>query len=81
MPTMPQYVMFDPGAGIGGVFQSHTPGTRGIPFIYSVDVRATIAAIEAAGGVSMSEPMAAPGMATFGYFRDPSGTPMGLIGP
>ena len=80
-PTMPQYVMFDPGAGIGGVFQSHTPGTRGIAYIYSTNVRATIVAIEAAGGHAMGEPMTAPGMATFGYFTDPSGTPMGLIGP
>ncbi|MFZ4739062.1 MAG: VOC family protein [Bradymonadia bacterium] len=37
--------------------------------------------IIAAGAESLGEPMAMPGMGTFGYFKDPSGTPMGLIGP
>ncbi|MCC6929281.1 MAG: VOC family protein [Gemmatimonadaceae bacterium] len=80
LPTMPQYLMFDAGAGIGGVFQSHTPATRGLAYLYAADVTATLAAIEAAGGKRMGEPMAIPGMATFGYFTDPSGTAMGLIG-
>jgi predicted enzyme related to lactoylglutathione lyase len=80
LPTMPQYCMFDPGAGIGGVFQSHTPVARGLAYIYANDVSATLTAIEAAGGRAMGEPMAMPGMATFGYFTDPSGTALGLIG-
>ncbi len=80
LPTMPQYLMFDAGAGIGGVFQSHTPATRGLAYIYVTDVAATLAAISAAGGTTIGEPMALPGMATFAYFTDPSGTTMGLIG-
>jgi uncharacterized protein len=80
-PTMPQYLMFDAGAGIGGVFQSHTPASRGVAYIYAPDVRATLAQITAAGGQPMGEAMTMPGMATFGYFGDPSGTMMGLIGP
>jgi predicted enzyme related to lactoylglutathione lyase len=78
---MPQYMMFDPGAGIGGVFQSHTPGLRALGYIYVADVAAALAAIEAAGGQRSAEPMSAPGMGTFGYFNDVCGTPMGLIGP
>ncbi|MFN8669872.1 MAG: VOC family protein [Gemmatimonadaceae bacterium] len=80
LPTMPQYLMFDAGAGIGGVFQAHTPATRGLAYLYATDVKATLAAIESAGGKRMGDPMAIPGMATFGYFTDPSGTAMGLIG-
>ncbi|HEX4935356.1 MAG TPA: VOC family protein [Gemmatimonadaceae bacterium] len=80
LPTMPQFLMFDAGAGIGGVFQSHTPASRGVAYVYATDVRATIEAVEAAGGKRMGDPMAMPGMATFGYFSDPSGTMMGLIG-
>ena len=79
--TMPQYVAFDPGAGIGGVFQSHTPAAPAMVYIYSNDVAATVVSLEAAGGKRMCEPMSMPGMGTFGYFTDPSGTPMGLIGP
>ncbi len=79
-PTMPQYLMFDAGAGIGGVFQSHTPASRGVAYIYAASVAGTLDAIDAAGGKRMGEAMAMPGMATFGYFSDPSGTMMGLIG-
>ena len=34
LPTMPQFLMFDAGAGIGGVFQSHTPASRGVVYRY-----------------------------------------------
>ncbi|MFN8588273.1 MAG: VOC family protein [Candidatus Eisenbacteria bacterium] len=78
--TMPRFVMFDPGAGISGVFQSHTPAQPAVAYLYAGDVAATLTAVEQAGGSRLGEPMAAPGMATFGYFRDASGTVMGLIG-
>jgi predicted enzyme related to lactoylglutathione lyase len=80
-PTMPQFIGFDPGAGIGGVFQSHTPAAPVMVYVYVDDVAATLAAIEAAGGRRLADPMAMPGMGTFGYFTDVSGTAMGLIGP
>jgi predicted enzyme related to lactoylglutathione lyase len=79
--AMPQYMMFDPGGGIGGVFQSHTAVAKSMPYIYVEDVQAKIAEIEAAGGKRVGEPMAMPGMGTFGYFTDPNGIGMGLIGP
>lgn len=80
LPTMPHFVAFDPGAGIGGVFQSHTPALPAVPYVYVADVKATLASITASGGQPLGDPMAMPGMATFGYFKDPSGTSMGLIG-
>lgn len=79
--TMPPYLAFDPGAGVGGVFQSHTPALRAVAYIYSADVATTLTAVEAAGGKRLGDPMTMPGMATFGYFTDPSGTTVGLIGP
>lgn len=79
--TMPQYLGFDPGGGISGVFQSHTPSVPALAYVYVKDVAAALTEIESAGGRRMAEPMSAPGMGTFGYFTDPSGTDMGLIGP
>lgn len=80
LATMPQYMAFDPGAGPGGVFQSHTPQLPAMPYVYAADVPAKLVEIVAAGGEKVGEPMAMPGMGTFGYFKDPSGTHMGLIG-
>jgi len=81
VPTMPQFVAFDPGAGIGGVFQSHTPALPAVAYIYVDDASSMLKAIEARGGQRQGDAMSMPGMGTFGYFKDPSGTTMGLIGP
>ncbi len=81
LATMPQYMAFDPGASIAGVFQSHTPAMPAVAYIYVTDVGATLTEIEAAGGKRMGEPGRVPGMGCFGYFIDPSGTNVGLIGP
>lgn len=78
--TMPMYLMFDVGAGIGGVFQSHTPAAPAMAYIYAADVHAKLTEIERAGGKRMGDAMSVPGLACFGYFTDPSGTAMGLIG-
>jgi predicted enzyme related to lactoylglutathione lyase len=79
--TMPKYLGFDPGAGIGGTFQLHTPSLPAVAYIYVADVGAKLDEVEAAGGHRLGEPMHVPGAATFGYFKDVSGTIMGLIGP
>ena len=79
--TMSQYMAFDPGASVAGVFQSHTPAMPAVAYIYVTDVGTKLTAIETAGGKRMGEPMRIPGMGCFGYFKDPSGTSMGLIGP
>ncbi len=79
--TMPQYMAFDPGAGMGGVFQSHTPSAPAMAYIFASDVTTKLAEVESAGGKRMGDPMAIAGFATFAYFTDPSGTAMGLIGP
>lgn len=81
LATMPNFMAFDPGAGIVGVFQSHTPAMPALAYIYVDDVAPKLAEIDASGGKRMGEPMAMPGMGTFGYFTDPSGSSMGLIGP
>ncbi len=81
LATMPQYMAFDPGAGLGGVFQSHTPTLPAVAYIYTNDVAARLVAIEAAGGSRIGDAMDMPGAGCFGYFKDPSGTTMGLIGP
>ncbi len=81
MPTTPAFVAFDVGAGIGGVFQSHTPALPAVAYIYATEVAATLSQIDAAGGKRQGDAMHMPGMGTFGYFSDPSGTTMGLIGP
>jgi predicted enzyme related to lactoylglutathione lyase len=81
LATMPQYTAFDAGAGVGGVFQAHTPSLPALAYIYVADVAAKLAEIEAAGGKRLGEPMRMPGYGCFGYFQDPSATSMGLIGP
>jgi predicted enzyme related to lactoylglutathione lyase len=81
LATMPQYMAFDPGAGVGGIFQSHTPALPALAYIYATDVEAKLAEIEAAGGRRMGQPMRMPGAGCFGYFKNPSDTSMGLIGP
>ncbi len=78
--AMPGYLMFDPGVSIGGVFQSHTPATTSMAYIWVADVNAKLAEIEAAGGKRLGDPMGMPGV-TFGYFTDVSGTATGLMGP
>ena len=80
LETMPHYMAFDPGASIGGVFQAHTPALPAVAYIYVADVAAKLTEIDAAGGKRMGEPMQIPGTGSFGYFTDPSGTSMGLIG-
>ncbi|MCC7324682.1 MAG: VOC family protein [Gemmatimonadaceae bacterium] len=79
-PTTPQYTAFNPNVGISGIWQSHTPVPSALPYIYVADVNATLAAIDAANGRHHGHAVAVPGMATFGYFTDPSGTAMGLMG-
>jgi uncharacterized protein len=81
LATMPQYMAFDAGAGAGGIFQSHTPALPAVAYIYTTDVEAKLTEIEAAGGQRMGQPMHMPGAGCFGYFKDPSQTSMGLIGP
>ena len=79
--TMPSYMAFDPGVSVGGTFQSHTPQTRVLAYIYVADVAGKLGELEAAGGKRMAEPMSMEGFGTFGYFTDPSGTAVGLMGP
>lgn len=78
--TMPQYTAFDTGGGIGGILQPHTPSLPAVAYNYTNDDGAKLMEIEDAGG-KRGELMHMAGMATFGYFHDPSGSQIGLIGP
>src|SRR5262245_16690643 len=80
LEPMTQYTPIDPGAGVGGDFQAHTPPLPTVAYIYTMDVEAKLAEIEAAGCRRLGDAMRMPGVACFGYFQDPSGTSMGLIG-
>ena len=79
--TMDQYMAWNSGAGIAGVFQSHTPDLPVMAYIWSDDVQATLDAVTAAGGTTFGDAMAMEGMGNFGYFTDPGGLVLGLIGP
>lgn len=81
LATMQHYMAFDPGVGVGGVFQSHTPALPALAYIYTTDVEAKLTEIDATGGKRLGDAMRMPGAGCFGYFTDPSGTSMGLIGP
>ena len=81
LETMPQYMAFDAGAGVPGVFQSHTPSLPAVAYIYVGDAAAKLAEIESAGGQRLGDAMSVPGLGTFGYFKDACGTTMGLIAP
>jgi len=78
--TLPGYMAFDPGAGIGGVFQTHTASLPAVAYLYATSVSEKLEEIESSGGKRLGDPMTVPGLASFGYFTDPSGTSMGLIG-
>jgi predicted enzyme related to lactoylglutathione lyase len=79
--SMPEYLLFNTGKGIGGVFQGHTPAAPVMVYIWVDDVAAALDAIDAAGGKRLGDAMQMPGMPTFGYFTDPAGKSIGLMGP
>lgn len=80
-PAMEGYLSWNSGAGLSGVFQSHTPDMPVMAYIFVDDVQATLDAISAAGGTTFGDAMEMEGITTFGYFTDPGGVVMGLIGP
>jgi len=80
LPAMEQYMLFSTGSGINGVFQGHTPAIPVMPYIWVEDVAAALARVEAAGGKRTSDPLAMEGLPVFGYFTDPSGVHVGLLG-
>jgi uncharacterized protein len=78
--TMPQYMALNPGAGIAGTFQSHTPDGRAMAYIWSDDLDATVQAAKDAGAALIGDVFAAPGMPRFAYFTAPGGIVFGVIG-
>lgn len=79
-PFGENYMAFSPGSGVSGVFQNHTPATPVMAYIWSDDVHATVAKIQAAGGKLLGEIVDSGEMGLFAYFTDPAGVTLGLIG-
>jgi uncharacterized protein len=52
---------------------------RALIYVGVDDVTATLAAIEANGGVIHAPRFEVPGVVVLGLFKDPAGTPMGLV--
>jgi hypothetical protein len=78
-PGHTEYLGFNPGAGLEGVFQGHTKEIPVMAYIWVDDVAATLEKVKAAGGTPSGEPMVSE-MGVFGYFQDPSGVWIGLLG-
>ncbi len=74
-----EYMHFASGGGADGVFQSHTPDAPVVAYVWVDDVAATLAKVKELDGATLSEATPTP-MGVFGYFTDPSGVWIGLIG-
>lgn len=76
------YMEFAPGTGVSGVFQNHTPQAPVLAYIWSDDIAATVAAIEAAGGTLLADVISSAEMGvSMAYFTAPGGVVLGLISP
>lgn len=75
------YMGFDPHAGIGGVFQSHSPQAPYVAYIWVDDVDPVLELVTASGGQVLGEPGRAEGSPVFAYFTDPGGIMFGLMAP
>ncbi|MBM4194484.1 MAG: VOC family protein [Gemmatimonadetes bacterium] len=74
------YVSFSPGeAGLDGGFSSDDPSTIGRPLVilYSSDLEAALAKVEAAGGKILKPIFSFPGGRRF-HFADPSGNELAI---
>ena len=73
----PTYAAFN--EGLDGGFQADT-AVAPLPVLYSDDLDATLAAVEAANGVILKPIFAFPGGRRF-HFRDPAGNELAVWGP
>ena len=75
----PTYAAFD--EGLDGGFQADTSEARAapLPVLYSEELEATLAAVEAAGGVILQPIFSFPGGRRF-HFRDPAGNELAVWG-
>ena len=73
------YAAFD--EGLDGGFQADTSEARPapLPVLYSEELEATLAAVEAAGGVILQPIYSFPGGRRF-HFRDPAGNELAVWG-
>jgi hypothetical protein len=78
--TMPHYMSFNPGSGVSGVYQNHTPGTKALAYIWADDLDSAVQAVKDNGGKLMGDVINVGWMGRFAYFTAPGGIEMGLIG-
>lgn len=76
-----EYMGFGAPAGVGGVFQSHSPQAAYVMYIWVEDVDPVLEAVAANGGSVLGEPGRAEGSPVFAYFNDPGGIMFGLMAP
>ena len=78
----PEYAGIQGGEGeVGGMRQADAVATGGpLVILYSEDLEASLAAVEAAGGVVTEPPFGFPGGRRF-HFRDPSGNELAVWTP
>ena len=76
----PTYAAFN--EGLDGGFQADTAEAPAapLPVLYSEELEATLAAVEAANGVILKPIFAIPGGRRF-HFRDPAGNELAVWGP
>src|SRR5690606_16984320 len=72
----PSYAAFEEGLD-GGFDGSATPETKPLPVIYSADLEAAEAAVEAAGGTIVRPIFSFPGGRRF-HFTDPAGNELAV---
>jgi uncharacterized protein len=79
-PMGGNYMAFSPGSGVSGVFQKHTPQAPALAYLWTDDIAAAVAKVQAAGGVLSGGIIDAGDMGHFAYFTEPGGIWIGLIG-
>lgn len=79
-PGMPEYYIFNPGAGpMGAIHPYGQPLPRTTVYLYAPDIDAKLAEIEAAGGKVITPKMfMGDAVGNIAHFADPNGNTFGL---
>ena len=79
-PMMPDYFIFNPGAGPQGAIHGHMQnGPRMTVYLYAADITAKLAEVEAAGGKVITQKMfISDAVGNIAHFADPNGNTFGL---
>jgi uncharacterized protein len=79
-PMMPDYYIYSPGAGpMGAIHGNIQNGSRTTVYLYTPDIDAKLAEVEAAGGKVITEKMfVGDAVGNIAHFADPNGNMFGL---